>query len=147
MTLRTPAFGDHDVMPDRCARTGRDEPPPLEWSDPPEGTAELVLLCEDIDAPRGPFAHWVLAGLPPSSRGISAHVPAGTIVGRNDYGEKGWGGPQPPFGEQHRYVFRVLALDEHLHLPINPTAADVLSAASGHTLATGALVGRYSRQP
>jgi Raf kinase inhibitor-like YbhB/YbcL family protein len=145
MHLRTPAFGDHDLMPDRYARTGDELPPPLEWSQPPDGTVELALLCEDIDAASGPFAHWVVAGLPPTSRGLDADTPPGAIVGRNDYGEKGWGGPHPPAGERHRYLFRLLALDQHPTLPLNPTASDIRAAATGHTIASGTLVGLFAR--
>ncbi|HTR91278.1 MAG TPA: hypothetical protein VMI73_06025 [Trebonia sp.] len=39
---------------------GREVSPPLSWSAAPEGTAELLLVMEDPDAPMGkPFVHCV----------------------------------------------------------------------------------------
>jgi hypothetical protein len=40
-------------MPDRFSYDGGNISPPLEWGGIPDGTAELVLLCEDPDAPGG----------------------------------------------------------------------------------------------
>ncbi len=44
----------------------------------PEGTAGLVLLVDDPDAPvEGSFVHWVLYNLDPARRGIAeSEVPA-----------------------------------------------------------------------
>ncbi len=44
--------------------------PALIWDGVPEGTAELVLLVDDPDAPvEGSFVHWVLYSLPGRGRG------------------------------------------------------------------------------
>ena len=77
----------------------------------PEDAVELAVLCEDPDAPRGTFTHWVLAGLEPTATGLAeGEHPAAAVEGRNDFGEEGDGGPMPPVGDApHRYVFRVFA--------------------------------------
>jgi phosphatidylethanolamine-binding protein (PEBP) family uncharacterized protein len=65
--------------------------------------------------------------------------------GTNDFRRVGWGGPCPPSGE-HRYVFRLLALDEPTGLAGAPGAADVLSAAQGHVVGEATLTARYRRR-
>src|ERR687883_2031051 len=60
MPLRSSAVNYGDFIAKRHARDGDNVPPELEWSDVPEGTRELVLLCVDPDAPRGTFLHWLV---------------------------------------------------------------------------------------
>ena len=52
-TLSSPAFAQGAWIPQQYAKEGKDLSPPLRWTDPPEGTKSLVLVCEDPDAPRG----------------------------------------------------------------------------------------------
>src|SRR5947209_7417856 len=63
LELRSAAFNDHTVIPDRYSYEGRNISPPLEWHGVPDGTQELVLLCEDPDAPSGTFTHWAVTGI------------------------------------------------------------------------------------
>src|SRR4051812_28023426 len=51
--LRSAAFNDHTLIPDRYSYEGGNISPPLEWGGCPDGTREVVLLCEDPDAPGG----------------------------------------------------------------------------------------------
>lgn len=147
MELRTPAFNDHGPIPARFARDGEDVSPPLEWSGVPDGAAELVLLCEDPDAPGGTFVHWVLTGLEPSRTALAeGEVPEGAVEGANDYGGTGYGGPQPPVGDPaHRYFFRLYAVSESLGVPPGASAGDVRRAMEGKELAQGVVIGTYQR--
>lgn len=73
---------------------------PLEWSDVPEGTAELAMLCEDPDAPSGTFLRWLVTGIPANSRNLPESVtPPGATTWVNKFGEQAYGGPQPPVGD------------------------------------------------
>ena len=64
----------------------------------------------------------------------------------NDFGEKGWAGPQPPVGDDaHRYFFRLYALRGPARLPTRPTAADMHPAVDDIALASGTTVGLYQR--
>lgn len=145
--LRSPAFEDHDLMPRRLSRPGGNVSPPLEWSDPPPGTAELVLLCEDPDSGREPFLHWLVTGIDPEANGVPEdHVPSGGREWPNDFGETGWSGPHPPLGDDpHRYFFHLYAVDRTLDLPPRPTVQDVQAAAEAHEIASGTIVGRFGR--
>jgi Raf kinase inhibitor-like YbhB/YbcL family protein len=113
----------------------------------PGDTAELVLLCEDPDAPSGTFTHWLVTGIDPRSSGVEeGQLPPGGDPKVNGFGEQGWGGPRPPAGDPaHRYFFRLYAVTEPLPLPDNPTADDVHKAVAGREQASGTLVGLYQR--
>ncbi|OLF17247.1 YbhB/YbcL family Raf kinase inhibitor-like protein [Actinophytocola xanthii] len=147
LIVRSAAFSDHTLIPDRYSYEGENVSPPLEWSEPPDGTAELVLLCEDRDAPTGTFVHWVVTGIRPDTTGAEeGSLPAGASAARNGFGKPGWGGPRPPVGDEpHRYFFRLHAVDQPVSVGDQPTAEQVRAALEGHTLATGTLVGTFGR--
>jgi Raf kinase inhibitor-like YbhB/YbcL family protein len=145
--LRSPSFGDRQPIPARHAKDHDNLSPALEWSGVPQEAAELALLCEDPDAPRGTFTHWVLAGLEPTATGLAeGEHPAAAVEGRNDFGEQGYGGPLPPVGDgPHRYFFRVYAASAPLGLVAGASADDLRRALEGKELASGTLVGTYQR--
>jgi Raf kinase inhibitor-like YbhB/YbcL family protein len=145
--LRSPSFGDHQPIPTRHAKDHDNLSPALEWSGVPEEAVELAVLCEDPDAPCGTFIHWVLAGLEPTAPGlVEGERPAAAVEGRNDFGEEGYSGPQPPVGgPPHRYFFRVFAASAPLELTAGASAEDLRRALKGRELASGTLVGTYQR--
>ncbi|HEX2301731.1 MAG TPA: YbhB/YbcL family Raf kinase inhibitor-like protein, partial [Pseudonocardiaceae bacterium] len=111
--------------------------PPLEWSEVPEGTAEMVLLFEDLDGPGGSQVYWAVFGLDPASGGLEeGKVPPQAVGGKNDYGRTDWAGPCPPVGRAHRFVFTLLALSEPSGLAEGASPRkDVPPALSGKVLA------------
>jgi Raf kinase inhibitor-like YbhB/YbcL family protein len=145
--LSSAAFNDHAVIPRHYAREGDDVSPPLTWSGVPDGTAELLLLCEDPDAPSGTFVHWLVTGITPRDGSVDAgQSPPGGTPRTNGYGESGWGGPHPPAGDEaHRYFFRLYALPEPVDLPDGAGADDVHRAVDDSRLASGTIVGMYQR--
>jgi Raf kinase inhibitor-like YbhB/YbcL family protein len=145
--LRSSAFSDHDLIPGRHAHDRDNVSPALQWSGVPDGTAELMLLCEDPDAPSGTFLHWLVTGIDPVAAEVAeGQVPRGGQEWPNGFGEKGWGGPQPPVGDAaHRYFFRLYALPSPVRLPAEPDADDVHGAVDDVALASGTRVGLYQR--
>jgi Raf kinase inhibitor-like YbhB/YbcL family protein len=145
--LHSAAFNDHTLIPNRHSYEGGNVSPPLEWGRIPDGTAELVLMCEDPDAPRGTFAHWVVTNISPATTGVAeGGLPEGGIPGRNGFGMRGWGGPRPPVGDDpHRYFFRLCAVDRPLGLGEGASAEQVHAALEGHLIAHGTLVGLFGR--
>ena len=118
--------------------------PPLEWSAPPPGTAELVLLVEDPQA--GGLCHWAVWGLP-GQRGklLEGEVPP--RVGKNGRGNSEWLLPAPPLGDApHHYVFQLFALDLPLVLMPGATREDLVKAMSGHVTSVALLTGLYARE-
>jgi hypothetical protein len=150
--LTSPAFADGAAMPRRLTADGDDVSPPLAWAGVPPGTRSLALICDDPDAPVGTWVHWVLYGLPGDLAALPEAVPpaerlaGGGRQGLNDFGRVGYGGPAPPRGRGHRYVFTVYALDAAVDLEPRATKAALLQAMSGHTLGEGRLTGIYQRR-
>jgi Raf kinase inhibitor-like YbhB/YbcL family protein len=147
IALRSPAFNDHTFIPGRHGSDGANVSPALEWADVPGETGELLLLCEDPDAPTGTFLHWLVTGIDPGTTGVAeGQIPAGGRSWTNDFGSDGWGGPLPPPGDSaHRYFFRLYALPTAPQLPDKPTADDVHRAVDDAALASGTLVGLFQR--
>ncbi len=144
-------------VPHASARIGgQDLSPALAWSPAPEGTAQLLLVVEDPDAPTpAPFVHCV-ALLEPSVTGLprgalDAAKPAeGVRVLRSGMG-RGYRGPAPIKGHgPHRYVFQLFALGTPVTRAASGAALetakprDVLAAATD-VRARGRLDGFYER--
>ncbi|MEU2923748.1 YbhB/YbcL family Raf kinase inhibitor-like protein [Streptomyces sp. NPDC007251] len=145
--LRSAAFSDHSMIPRHHAHDADNVSPPLAWSGVPEDAAELALLCEDPDAPSGTFLHWLLTGIDPHLGGLDAgETPQDSQPHRNGFGERGWGGPQPPVGDEaHRYFFRLYALPAPVSLPDRATADEAHAVLEREQLASGIIVGLYQR--
>jgi Raf kinase inhibitor-like YbhB/YbcL family protein len=153
LELTSAAWREGQPIPAKYTGDGRDLSPPLKWHDPPENTQSFALICEDPDAPRGTYTHWVIFNIPSASRELpegvppEATLPDGAIQGKNDFGKIGYGGPAPPPGKPHRYFFKLFALDTHLDLKAGTTKPQLEKAVAGdHVLATGTLMGTYGRQ-
>jgi Raf kinase inhibitor-like YbhB/YbcL family protein len=145
ITVTSAAFDDGGDIPSRNTFDGQDVSPPLRFAGLPSGTVELALLVQDPPSPRGTFVHWVAWGMDPGKAELGEGE-ASAGAGTNDFGKRGYGGPCPPRGAAHRYVFTVFALSQRLDLPAGASADDLQRAVSGRTLAEGRLVGRYARR-
>jgi len=151
--LTSSAFEGGRSIPSRYTCDGENTSPPLSWTEPPEGTAELVLVCNDPDAPMGNWIHWVLYALPVDQGSLPPAVPNADVLlniggakqGENTSGGIGYTGPCPPPGPIHHYHFRLYALDTPTNLEPGATADELREATNGHVLAQTELVGLYSR--
>jgi Raf kinase inhibitor-like YbhB/YbcL family protein len=151
LQVTSSAFSQGEAIPVKYTKDGEDHSPPLVWSMPPGGTASVAVICDDPDAPRGTWVHWVLFNLPGDQRSLDEGIPAkgaladGSLQGKNDFGDLGYGGPSPPPGKPHRYFFKVYALDTRLALREGATKDQLLAAMRGHVLSDGELMGTYQR--
>ncbi len=151
MQILSGAFNEGDTIPKKHTCDGEDVSPLLSWSDVPDGSKGLVLICDDPDAPVGTWVHWVLFGITPDTTELPEGVPdgervlSGAMHGCNSWGNLGYGGPCPPAGPPHRYFFKLYAVDIEPVLSPGATAAEVMVAIEGHILAEGRLMGRYGR--
>jgi len=146
LRIASPAFADNGVIPADYTCDGAGNSPALDISDIPLGARSLAIVIDDPDVPRilksdGVFVHWMAWNLPPDRRTIAAGQAYG---GLNENGGAGYTPPCPPNGE-HRYVFKVFALDTDLSGATIANATDLYRAMDGHTLARAQLVGRYRR--
>jgi Raf kinase inhibitor-like YbhB/YbcL family protein len=149
-TLTSPAFTQGQPIPRLNGRDGSNKSPALQWTEPPAGTKSLALIMDDPDAPGMTWVHWVLYGLPPTSRSLPEEVkpdasgPDGSKQGNNSWDQIGYGGPQPPSGT-HRYFFRLYALDTENDLSSGATASQLKDKMQGHVLAVAELMGTFSK--
>jgi len=151
LNVTSPAFPDGGRIPVRYTADGDDLSPPLSWSHAPAGTSEFALICEDPDAPGGTFTHWVIYDIPSNYDHLDdgmmqvAELDNGAMQGKNSFGKIGYGGPAPPRGKPHHYIFRIYALDAKLDLPAGIAKDELLKAMQGHIMAEGCLTGLYGR--
>jgi hypothetical protein len=153
LELSSPAFADGGPIPRAHTCDGADQSPPLVWRHVPAGTRGFALIADDPDAPAGTWVHWVLYGLAADTQHLPSGVPTAAELARpvacrqgtNDFRRTGYGGPCPPKGRPHRYVFTLYALDSDLTTPPGATKAVLLEAVRGHVLEEAKMIGVYGR--
>jgi Raf kinase inhibitor-like YbhB/YbcL family protein len=162
LTVTSPTLKDGEPVPLQHTPYGRNDSPALTWSAVPNGTRELVVICEDPDAGNPPpFVHWVMYKIPPTATGLPEGLPLdnitplppdlrGAIQGLSGFRRPTYRGPAPPPGKVHHYHFVVYAIDIALP-PLEPmtppmTRAEILDAIKGHVVAQGELVATYERK-
>lgn len=134
MFLSSYVFNDGEAMPAKFTCEGWDVNPELSISNVPINAKSLALLFEDIDSKDGPFTHWLLWNISPGTVTIKEEsIPPGSLEGLGSSGREGYLGPCPKVGE-HRYFFRLFALDSILGLAPGSSRADFDSAIQGHVL-------------
>lgn len=147
MELTSPAFSDGDPIPEKYGYTEANVNPPLDLDGVPEGAASLALVMDDPDAvePAGKvWDHWVVWNVDPDTSRVPEDWSAtGALEGQNDYGERGYGGPNPP-DRPHAYRFRLYALDAEPAVGAGATKDDLQAAMEGHVLAEAELTGTYA---
>ena len=148
-TLTSTAFAEGAPIPTKYTCDGADVSPPLAWSGAPANAKSFALICDDPDAPRGTWVHWVLYNLPPDVATLgegttAANLPPGTREGVNDWKRTGYRGPCPPIG-RHRYFFKLYALDAPLGDLGQPTKTKLEEAMRGHVVGQAQIVGTYEK--
>jgi Raf kinase inhibitor-like YbhB/YbcL family protein len=161
LKLTSSAFGPGEMVPKKYTRYGGDISPPLEWSEPPEGTQSFALLVFSDPMPDGAgrWVQWILFNIPPETRALpegitpdaDGKLPDGSQHLENSWGELKYGGPKPQHFTTRRYYFQIYALDAMLDLApassggtgdawIGATRDKLLQAMEGHILAQGELM-------
>ena len=147
LELRSPAFEHGEPIPDKYGYTEANVNPPLEIDGIPVAAESLALIVDDPDAmkPAGKiWDHWVVWNIDPDREQIpEAWNPTAAIEGTTDYGETGYGGPNPP-DREHTYRFRLVALDRTLDLEPGARKGDLEATMEGHVLDEALLEGTYA---
>ena len=149
MQLSSSAFSENQQIPSVYSCDGQNSNPPLAWSEVPTAAKSLALIMEDPDVPRnlrpdGLFVHWIAWNIPPITTEIVEHIQPAGVIGKNTAGRLGYTGPCPP-DREHRYYFRLYALDCELLLPSSVSKGELVQAMTGHILDQAELLGRYAR--
>ena len=153
MNLTSPAFNRDGKIPRKYTCDGENINPPLKIEKVPANSQSLVLIMDDPDIPDfvkqkyniQMWDHWVVFNIPPATKEIKEGENPTEVLGKNTGGKNGYGGPCPP-DREHRYFFKLYALDMQLKLSEGATKAQVEEAMEGHILTQTELVGRYERQ-
>lgn len=136
--------------------TGENISPQLYWENVPAGTKSFAVTMYDPDAPTGSgFWHWVIFDIPANITELKSDAgnpskniaPPGSIQGKTDFGQVGYGGPCPPEGSpSHEYKITVYALKtEKLGVDQNATAAVVGFNIFFNTIAKASIIMYYKR--
>jgi len=64
-------------------------------------------------------------------------------TGKNAHGNSEWLLPDPPLGEEHRYVFQLFAIDLPLTLMPGATHEELVRNLDGHVTAAAVLTARF----
>lgn len=160
LTLTSRDFDDGGPLPraHHAKHVGGDDVSPhLAWTPPPSGTAQLLLVVEDVDVPLSrPAVHCVALIDPTAGHlepgALSARRPGpGVRVLRSTVG-RGYHGPAPVKGHgPHRYVFQLFALSAAVDgVPDTPPVERarpraLLNALTATVLDRGRLTGVHER--
>jgi Raf kinase inhibitor-like YbhB/YbcL family protein len=143
MYLISSAFKEGEIIPSLYTCEGKNISPPLEIGNVPQGAKSLALIMDDPDVPAfvradKMYDHWIVFNIPPTSHKIVG------VHGKNTAGKNQYIGPCPP-DREHRYFFKLYALDKRLDLQEGATKKEVEKAMEGHILSKCHLMGRYEK--
>lgn len=156
MVLRSAAFEDGGIIPERYTQDGDGLFPPLAWEHVPAEAQSLALIVEDADAPfPRPLVHAVIYAMPAGMAAIGeGGVPVkpqkkralGFKIGRNSVARAGWMAPSPMPGHgPHRYAFQLFAFDTMPFFAAPPGRSALLRQLREHLVASTRIIGVYQR--
>jgi Raf kinase inhibitor-like YbhB/YbcL family protein len=152
LVVTSSSFANGASIPRLYTCEGKNVSPPLAWTEAPSGTKSFALIVVDPDspdpkAPKRTWVQWIVYDLPASTRSLDEAIqafPSGAAQGRNDRHLVRYDGPCPAIG-QHRYFFKLFALDVVLPASLGaPTKDELELAMKGHILERAELMGLYA---
>jgi Raf kinase inhibitor-like YbhB/YbcL family protein len=148
MKITSPAFKNGELIPAKYSCDADKVNPALDFSGVPASAKSLVLIVDDPDVPKamipsGEFVHWLVWDMAPTTKGIAEADKAAATTGLNGTG-RGYYAMCPP-DREHRYFFKLYALDKMLGDTRVTGKADLLAAMQGHIVGQAELMGRYNR--
>ena len=150
LQITSHAFNHQERIPTKFTCDGENISPALHFVGVPENAKSLVLIMDDPDVPKnlrpdGMYVHWVLWNIDPKTESIAENsVPVGAVNGTTSADRPGYRGPCPP-DREHRYFFKLYALDTMLALEASSTKSHLEEAIRGHILTQAELIGLYDR--
>ena len=153
MKIESPAFINNGEIPSKFTCDGKGINPELIFKDIPKKAKSLVLTVDDPDIPQfvkeknniDIWDHWLLWNISPKTMEIKENsVPTEAMVGLNTSGENKYQGPCPP-DREHRYFFKLYALDTILSLNSNTSAVELKNTMEEYILEKSELIGKYKR--
>jgi Raf kinase inhibitor-like YbhB/YbcL family protein len=155
ITLTSPAFVDHALIPPEYTADGAGISPEIDWTGIPPSAASLALIVEDADSPTpAPLVHAIAVDIDPKRTQLKEgelqnagdKESSDISLGRNSYLRQAWLPPDPPRGHGvHRYAFQLFALAAGEPFQAAPGRNDLVAALRSRAIASGCLIGTYTR--
>lgn len=152
MIVRSKSFENNGMIPKKHTGFAEDISPELLINDIPDKAISFAIIMDDLDVPfTKAFTHWIAWNIPKTET-VPESLPGGEIIDKPISAVQGiaWGkhiyrGPKQPFfiKKEHRYVFKVYALDCMLDIAISSNKHDLLNAMNGHIVEEAELIGKY----
>lgn len=154
-TLRSSAFDHNGKIPDAHANSGNgadNQPIPLTWSNPPEGTQSFVIQMVDLDVGITRKVHWILSNIPASVLAFPIEVtdepvetPIPSAPQLNRVFE--YVGPFPADGTVHHYEITIYAMSEDLSFRLDSSNSNKnKSVLEGSSLGFASIIGTYQNK-
>jgi Raf kinase inhibitor-like YbhB/YbcL family protein len=150
MKITSTKFEHNARIPKKYTCNGENISPPLTFSGIPENTKSLALIMEDPDVPKhlradGMWNHWILWNISKDTHEILEGEELKATYGITTEGVLEYGGPCPP-DREHRYFFKLYALDIELDLKEGSTKEELEEAMKGHIIEKTELIGLYEQE-
>jgi len=150
MQLISEAFEHLGHIPKKYTCEGDGVNPPLSFINVPEDTISLVFIMDDPDVPSSirednMWDHWIIWNIDPKIGGIGENDTIDGTYGITTSDTLKYVPPCPP-DREHKYFFKLYALDTKLSLIEGSSKKDVENAIEGHVLAQAQLVGKYCKK-
>jgi phosphatidylethanolamine-binding protein (PEBP) family uncharacterized protein len=154
LTVTSPAFKDGGDIPYENTQYRGNIFPGLSWTKGPAGTRSYAVVVQDGTSPirtGTASTHFTLFNIPASVTTLKAGMtspPAGATYGENIHGiNQSYAGPHTHSLAKSGTQFQVLALDTVFDLPPATTYSEMVTAMTGHVLASGVLTGMSGKDP
>jgi len=152
MKLESSSFENNGKIPSKFTCEGENINPALIISEVPEDVKSFALIMDDPDVPKEVrpeqmWVHWVVFNIHSETREIKEDSNPG-IFGKGDYPDMKYGGPCPPKQYQpseHRYFFKLYALNIELDLQEGATKEEIENKMQKHIIEKTELIGRYEK--
>lgn len=135
-------------IPNEFTCKGQGNMPDIRWNNTPEGTASMIFILDDPDAPNGVFTHWIVYNITKDLSSFSPDKVQGAKIlkiinqGKNSAGTEGYFPPCPPKDQTHRYTFTLYALDISLDFT-SGDREEIMKKMDGHIINTANLTAYF----
>ena len=153
--LQSNSFRNNAVISAKFARNtikgGKNISPQLTWKNFPKETKSFALICIDIHKVAHRWIHWMVINIPSEVTSLPENAslkkfPDAAVELNNSFGNKGWGGPQPPKGTgYHKYIFIIYALNVKEIASRPQTEKEFSKAIKGKILAHAMISCRFKQ--
>ena len=146
-SITSSAFSSGEEIPKKYGYKNDNVSPPIKIRGVPSDANSLALIMDDPDAMKAVgrvWVHWIVWNIDPTISEISeGSSPSGSVEGKTDFGEIGYGGPAPP-DKKHTYIFKLFALKTKLDLKKGSTKAQLEEEMNGQILDQAILKGTFA---